>query len=199
MKISKETIFAISDEFMWGFDNDEMTLGKELPGGRDAINPNKLTPDNIDSVYKYICDNTTEIWVAFDKDFANGKPSVYYGLHFRPPKNKEVTLDYIYNKLYKAKNPVKINSYEIFKKFGEKNKIPAEPTTFGYSLYIMFGAHQKAKERTTEILKNTGIAFKEQNSLAGWCYNWVISKKKENLDLIKESNNHVKTYDEWKL
>ena len=198
MKISKDTIFAISNEFIWGFDNNEMNLGEELPGGKDSIEPNKLTPENIDKVYDYICNNTDEIFISFDKDFAEGNAGVYYGIHFKVPKNKEITLDYIYNKIYKAKNPIKIDTYEIFKKFGQKYKVPADPTTFGFSAYILFGGGNQLINKVTKILTDKGISFKERMSPGGWCYNWIISKRKENLDLIKENNAYIKSYNEWK-
>ncbi|WP_296864633.1 hypothetical protein [uncultured Methanobrevibacter sp.] len=199
MNISKETILRLSEEYLWGFDNKDLTFGDELGRtGEDLRSSKNYTKDFIDKNYDYICKNAEVICIVADAAWITGGESIYYGIRINAPKNKEVTLDYIHQRIEKINSARGFSLYEDMTKFIKKYKVPAEATSFGLSIWIAFGNHDKQIETINKILTDKGIQYTTRLSPAGWCYNWVISKHKNNVALIRENNNHVKYYNEWK-
>ena len=200
MKISKETILRLSDEYLWSLDNKEMNFADELGRVGDDLRSSKnYKKDFIDKYYDYICKNADVICIISDLAWITGGESVYYGIRINTPKNKEVTLDYIHDRIEKARSNKGFSLYDDMTNFIKKYNVPAEATSFGLSIWVAFGNHDSQIEKINKILTDKGIQYTTRLSPGGWCYNWVISKQKNNVSLIRENNNHVKSYDEWKL
>ena len=188
MNISKETILRLSDEYLWGFDNKNLDFADELGElGQEIRSSRFYTKEFIDKHYDYICKNAEVICITSDVSWITGGASVYYGIRINAPKHKEMTLEYIHERIEKSRSNTGVSLYSDMDKFVKKYKVPATPTSFGLSIWTAYRNCDK------------GIQYTTRTSSGGWCYNWVISKKQSNIALIKETNNYIKSYSVWKL
>lgn len=101
---------------------------------------------------------------------------------FKTPKNKEVTFDYIMNKL--NQESIYRNLSDLFSKLCKN--IPVYPTTYGIGVDAFFNRDMKNEIKFIEDkLKELGIEYRNEFSEAGYVYRFVISKKSVNLERIK--------------
>lgn len=101
---------------------------------------------------------------------------------FKTPKNKEVTFDYIMNKL--NQESIYRNLSDLFSKLCKN--IPVYPTTYGIGVDAFFNRDMKNEIKFIEDkLKELGIEYRNEFSEAGYVYRFIISKKSVNLQKIK--------------
>jgi hypothetical protein len=204
MKISKETIFELCNEFSWCFDNKTLDLGNDILGNNfDRITHSKyFTKESIDKYYDYLCKNADVICIISDKDWASNNEGNYYGMRFDIPKSKEVTIEWIHDRMSKKLGAryAGRDNYEMFNEMVKKYKLPAYATTFGFSLCVSIMDRSKDIQKVSDTLKELGIEFNTRVSFGGWNYNWVVSQKRDNMQivkgLVKESNDikHLREY-----
>lgn len=161
MKINKKTLTELKEVF------DNVFFGNENAMG--YVEEFKGTASNSEYI---IVQNLT--------------PFEFY--YIKTPKKKEVTFEWLMNKIEKKSNSVYKNLTTSFKKLitVEKN-YSIYPTTYGIGVYVVYcGAKTKTDINNIEkFLKAKGIKFENEYSEAGWVYRFKISKSAENIQLIK--------------
>lgn len=114
---------------------------------------------------------------------------IYFG--FKPPKNKEVTFDYLMGKLeaYLGKESSWVNLRDTFEKLlpnlGERFHV----TSYGVAFDTFMLSHEKVMRWTDELkqwLKDKGIEFTNEYSDAAWVYRFRIGRSANNLSRINE-------------
>lgn len=101
---------------------------------------------------------------------------------FKTPKTKEVTFDYIMNKL--NQESIYRNLSDLFSKLCKN--IPVYPTTYGIGVDAFYNRDMSKEIRMIEDkLNELGIEYRNEFSEAGYVYRFVISKKSVNLEKIK--------------
>ena len=119
---------------------------------------------------------------GFDKE-----TDAYICVKFNAPKNKEITLQYLFEKVEKAKN--KENTYKNLRSvFGKMLPSYAFYTTsYGIGMDALFKSHEgvkKAAQSLCDFLDTHKIEYKNEYSDAAWVYRFVISKNQENINKI---------------
>jgi len=112
---------------------------------------------------------------------------------FRLPQKKLVDIDWVMNK-YNSERVYKSFS-EDFKKLlllkGYKNSINVYPTTYGIGIFVAFGHRDSLREMKADIdslMVETGIDFRNEYSDAGYVFRYKISKSKDNIEKMKQTN-----------
>lgn len=107
----------------------------------------------------------------------------------RVPKKKEVTFEWIMNKL--NSEAIYENFSHKFKKLleekGYRNSINVYPTSYGIGFFVMFNfrnENSKIKNDIDSILNKYDIEYTNERSDAGWVFRYKISKKKENIEKL---------------
>lgn len=101
---------------------------------------------------------------------------------FKTPKAKEVTLDYIMNKV--NEESIYRNLSNLFSKLCKN--IPVYPTTYGIGIDAFYNREMRKEIKMVEDkLNELGIEYRNEFSEAGYVYRFVISKKSVNLKKIK--------------
>lgn len=147
------------------------------------------------NIYIGYRDKYTDNYISSEKfDFSNiGKMNyllingfqedgTYIGKFFNVPKSKEVTLDYIMNKL--NQESVYRNLSDMFSKLCKN--LAVYPTTYGIGIdaFYNFGLDDEIKQ-VEDKLNELGIEYRTEFSEARYVYRFVISKKSINLQKIK--------------
>ena len=153
MKVSKETIKAIErlGYYVWG----------DLGGFQfleDDQDYNKATH----LVISYV--NEDDEWVR----------------RLKAPKTKEVTLEWVMNKLNQESSYK--NLYYYLKDYFSSIDIYA--TSYGVGVSTFCG-HTKKAEDVAKKLNELGLKFKNEFSEGGWVYRFVISRDKHNLRILQ--------------
>ena len=161
MNISKETIEILDTLFMYSFTDDNI--------------------NNVDPI------NATQLNLTFNKEL-NDCIS-YLGKTIKATK-KEITIDYILNKINSDKTFKNFSNYfnSIISKFG----LNAYPTSYGIGIFVLFGFRNSITETKNQIskcLNELGIKFDTEYSDAHWVFRYKISKASENIKLIEEILN----------
>lgn len=101
---------------------------------------------------------------------------------FKSPKNKEVTFEYIMNKV--NQESIYRNLSDLFSKLCKN--IPVYPTTYGIGVDAFYNQYMCNEIKIIEDkLNELGIEYRNEFSEAGYVYRFVISKKSINLQKIK--------------
>lgn len=120
--------------------------------------------------------------LGFDKD-----TDQFIDIKFNAPKNKEITLQYLFNRVDKAMN--KENTYKNLRAVFEK-MLPSYAfyaTSYGIGMDALFKSHEgvkKAAKGLCDFLDSKGIEYRNEYSDAAWVYRFVISKSQENISKI---------------
>ncbi len=120
----------------------------------------------------------TNIVIGFDAAFEN-----YIGKDVKCPSKKEVTFDYVVEKIAEKSEFVNlINKVKSLIKFS--NGISFYPTSYGIGVFVFAEMQSQVSEIKNEVdaalLKN-GIQYSKEYSEAGWVLRYRISKSKENI------------------
>lgn len=108
-------------------------------------------------------------------------------INFITPKNKEITIEYLFNKLDKFFNRENCykNLSDIFKKMLPSCNFYA--TTYGIGVDTIYKSLEDGKkdiEKLENYLVSNKIEYKTEYSEACWVYRFVISKNTSNLNKI---------------
>jgi len=95
------------------------------------------------------------------------------------PQKKEVTLDYIMDKLSRTNTFKNFtdNFRKIIQKNGMENSYTVYPTTYGIGVSILFRSDVEKQRNTIDsILNEYGIVYTCEYSSAHWVFRYKISK-----------------------
>jgi hypothetical protein len=112
----------------------------------------------------------------------------YINYSFKTPKNKEITTDWIMNKIAQKENYTSINWNKIFEPLKLDN-IHFYITSYGIGVETIFGSKHETRNKINEYLDNLGIEYKNEYSDANWVFRYKISKSKENIEKINKLSN----------
>lgn len=123
-------------------------------------------------------DKATTIYLSPEK--WNGE---YFSKTLKAPKKKEVTVEWIMNKLNADSIYVNISRYlaKIFSSQG----INCYPTSYGVGVDTLFHVNQKTRDMVAQKLNELGLKFRNEYSSAHWVYRFVISKDAENMRIMQ--------------
>lgn len=115
----------------------------------------------------------------------------YVCFGFKPPKNKEVTFEYLMGKLeaYLGKESSWKNLRDTFEKLLPKLKGRFYATSYGVGFDTFMLSHEKVMRWTNELrqwLEDKGIEFTNEYSDAAWVYRFRIGRSAVNLRRINE-------------
>ena len=115
----------------------------------------------------------------------------YVSFGFKPPKNKEVTFDYLMGKLeaYLGKESSWVNLRDTFEKLLPNLGGRFHVTSYGVAFDTFLLSHEKVMKWTDELkqwLKDKGIEFTNEYSDAAWVYRFRIGRSAANLSRISE-------------
>lgn len=115
----------------------------------------------------------------------------YVSFGFKPPKNKEVTFDYLMHKLeaYLSKESSWVNLRDTFEKLLPNLGGRFHVTSYGVAFDTFMLSHEKVMKWTDELkqwLKDKGIEFTNEYSDAAWVYRFRIGRSANNLSRINE-------------
>ena len=101
---------------------------------------------------------------------------------FKTPKVKEVTLEWVLDRLNKESAYKNLREY-LVKVFGYS--IGIYPASYGVGIDNMFGRSKTDAEKVSEKLKELGLKFRNEFSDAAWVYRFVISRDKDNMRILE--------------
>jgi hypothetical protein len=141
--------------------------------------------DSFDNDLRHGDPNTTHIYIGFFDD-------VHVMRTFRVPKKKEVTVEWLLDKIGQATTYK--NFTEEFKKLlklkGYTNGVTVYPTSYGIGVFVPFTSNIKEIHKNiTELLDELKIQYWNEYSRARWVLRYKISKKSENIERLKEALN----------
>lgn len=115
----------------------------------------------------------------------------YISFGFKPPKNKEVTFDYLMGKLeaYLGKESSWVNLRDTFEKLLPNLGGRFHVTSYGVAFDTFMLSHEKIMKWTDELkqwLEDKGIEFTNEYSDAAWVYRFRIGRSANNLSRINE-------------
>lgn len=110
---------------------------------------------------------------------------------FKPPKNKEVTFDYLMGKLeaYLGKESSLVNLRGTFEKLLPSLRGRFYATSYGVGFDTLMMSHEGVMKATDDLkqwLKDKGIEFTNEYSDAAWVYRFRIGRSAANLSRINE-------------
>lgn len=132
-------------------------------------------------------EKATEIYISYCIDPISKKIS-WHTKTIKTPLKKEVTFDYIINKI--STDKIFINLASTFQKLVNKTNINVYATTYGIGVWTAYNKY--AKEEAIEIesiLKKYDIKYTTEYSEIRWVYRFKISKSKENIDKFQKIFN----------
>ena len=100
------------------------------------------------------------------------------------PKVKEVTVEYVLNKVNQESTFKNLVDYCT--KIVNNNGISIYPTSYGIGCFIVFGRLRDRIEEISKQLTAKGIEFTNEFSDAGYVYRFKISKSAENIEKLKQ-------------
>lgn len=115
----------------------------------------------------------------------------YISFGFKPPKNKEVTFDYLMGKLesYLGKESSWVNLRDTFAKLLPSLQGRFYATSYGVGFDTLMMSHEGVMKATNELkqwLEDKGIEFTNEYSDAAWVYRFRIGRSANNLSRINE-------------
>ncbi len=127
--------------------------------------------------------NVVDPSTATEMSVINFEPDLYtYKSSIKLPKSKEVTYEWIMNKI--SDNKEFINLSAILKKHLPKGLL-CYPTSYGIGVENIFRSHTENSDLVVLLLTKFGIEFTNEYSEAGWVYRFKISKSKANINKIQ--------------
>lgn len=162
MNISKETLDALGEVYSYSLYDDAMNI---VPS-----------------------DKATELYIGFEKGSSKkyDEPVSHIGKTIKATK-REITLDYILNKINTDKTYVAFTEY--FNSLIKKHGLHAYPTTYGIGVFVLInwkGSADRAKKQVEDILDELGVKYTTEYSDARIVFRYKISKSAENINRIKE-------------
>lgn len=118
-------------------------------------------------------------WFKLNK-WNNGS---FFSKTFNAPKKKEITFEWIMNKLEPNNDYTNLRKY-LLKVFKERG-ISVYCASYGIGVDNLFGRNQNTKNEIEIKLNELGLKYKTEYSHAGWTYRYKISKCKENMKILK--------------
>ena len=139
-----------------------------------------------DSCNEVSVEKANSICIGFSKD-ETGNIDELITKTIKVPSKKEITTDYIINKLNSDKT---YNSFaEYFQKLlGKESNMNVYPTTYGIGIFVAIGYRNSidiTKVKISNLLNELGVKYENEYSGAGWVFRYKISKTKENISLIE--------------
>lgn len=127
-------------------------------------------------------------WVSV-LGFDENNTYIHFG--FKPPKNKEVTFDYLMGKLeaHLSKETSWVNLRDTFEKLLPSLGGRFHVTSYGVAFDTFMLSHEKVMKWTDELkrwLNEKGIEFTNEYSDAAWVYRFRIGRSAANLSRINE-------------
>ena len=115
----------------------------------------------------------------------------YISFGFKPPKNKEVTFDYLMHKLssYYTSSSSWRNLRDVFEKLLPSLRGRFYATSYGVGFDTFMMSHEDVMKATDELrqwLEDKGIEFTNEYSDAAWVYRFRIGRSVANLRRINE-------------
>lgn len=117
---------------------------------------------------------------SYDLDHIN----IPIGTFIRTPKKKEVTFEWIMNKINKESTFV--NLTEIIQKHLNLSGISVYAASYGIGMFRLFGIEKETLDKVNKFLIDNNIEYRNEFSVANWVYRYVISKKTENIEKLKK-------------
>lgn len=112
-----------------------------------------------------------------------GGDGAYYSKWMTAPKEKEVTWDWISHRLFAEVKNTYVDLYPYLKQvFG------LSATSFGVSIDTLWQFESK-KSVVRSKLNELGLKFREEFSEGGWAYRFIVSKCKENMEIMSNLKN----------
>lgn len=101
---------------------------------------------------------------------------------FKTPKCKEITVDWVLDKMDKESAYVNLSLY-LRKVFDYS--ISVYPTSYGIGVDNLFGRYKEAAETVAKKLSELGLKYRNEFSDAGWVYRFIVSKDSENMGILE--------------
>lgn len=116
------------------------------------------------------------------------------GLRIKLPKKKFVDAGYIIDKVIKRVSTGSTNFRHIFEKLLNITGYSIYSTSFGFSVstWQLSDDFHKDVNKISDLLDRHGVEYKNEYSDAHWVYRFKISKKRENLDKLKQIKEKIK-------
>lgn len=110
----------------------------------------------------------------------------------KTPKKKEVTVEWVLNKL--NKDSLYTNFASVFSKLLKEKGYgsSAYATSYGIGVFVAFGFRKNINAAIMNIeamLNDLNIDYKTERSNAGWVFRFRLSKSQANINRIKEIVN----------
>lgn len=99
----------------------------------------------------------------------------------KAPKTLEVTIEWLEQRVFVERKAVMVDLYQYLKPiFGNQ----------AYSYGVGVDTIWKAEEKIQAVrlkLQELGLKYREENSFGGFTYKFIISKAKENIEILKKA------------
>lgn len=167
---------------MWYTDDTEHNIGC-LPSNhpKRAEEAKQYALKDVNDWY-----NADVLYIEYDGRLITKKENV---------KSKEITADYV-RKLVEKDKKAYTGAYGHFAtlmqrvadKKGWRNSFNIYPTTYGIGVWVFYNWHaQENADMVAKFLKDYGVEFYNEYSLAHWVFRFKISKKGDNLERIERA------------
>lgn len=102
-------------------------------------------------------------------------------LSIKTPKQKEVTVEWLLDKISEKSSYRNLSSYlqQLF-----SSTMSVYPASYGIGINSLFG-YKDNVEMVVSKLKELGLKYRNELSDAGWVYRFVISKDCENMKILE--------------
>lgn len=101
---------------------------------------------------------------------------------FKAPKSKEVTVEWVTDKLSKESAYKNLRQY-LVKLFGYS--ISVYPASYGIGIDTFLGRYKDKADIVASKLQELGLKYRNEFSDAGWIYRFIISKASENMKVLE--------------
>lgn len=101
---------------------------------------------------------------------------------FKTPKNKEVTAEWVMDKL--NNQSVYLNLSKYLRKIFDYS-ISIYPTSYGIGVDAFWGRYKNDADKVASKLADLGLEYRNEFSDARWVYRFIVSKNAHNLAILK--------------
>lgn len=126
--------------------------------------------------------------ISIGWEITNGEPSGYIGKYIKTPVKKEVTYEWVLEKI--NKQSVFVNFCDKFNAFLKTKGLRGYATSYGIGIESLFVGSSNLKEEKVSIeneLDSLGIKYTTEYSEAHWVFRYKISQSKENMKKLENS------------
>ena len=101
---------------------------------------------------------------------------------FKAPKNKEVTVEWVMDKLNSQSAYLNLSKYlrKIF-----DYSISIYPTSYGIGVDAFCGKYKDSADKVASKLSELGLKYRNEFSDARWVYRFVVSRNAHNINILK--------------